>query len=192
MSTTCAHFSDVAFAVSVKAMQMRKSSREIYERVDEYGAWQTRITPDLAEFIEAQTSIFLATANAEGQPCIQHCGGPTGFLSVLNDKTLGFADFSGDRHCFTRGNLAINPRAYILLIDYVHRRCVTIWGEVLVVEDDAELAAKLAPAGYTARAEQTILFSISAWGADCPLPQRLEASDLAGRALEPREAHQEP
>jgi predicted pyridoxine 5'-phosphate oxidase superfamily flavin-nucleotide-binding protein len=93
VETTPSYASDVAFTPSVKALQTHKGSRSSYERMEERGSWQTRITPDLARFIEAQTSIFLGTANMEGQPYIQHRGGPPGFLQVLNDKTIGFADF---------------------------------------------------------------------------------------------------
>src|SRR5262245_35297256 len=106
MSTTRAYSSDVAFTPTVKAVQTRKGSRHGYARMEERGAWQTRVTPDLAAFIEAQTSVFLATVNAEGQPYIQHRGGPPGFLRVLDDKTIGFADFAGNRQYITQGNLA--------------------------------------------------------------------------------------
>ena len=105
MSTGQTYSSDVAFTPSVKAVQTRKGSRRGYQRMEERGAWQTRITPELAEFIEAQASIFLATVNAEGQPYIQHRGGPAGFLRVLDDKTIGFADFTGNRQYITQGNL---------------------------------------------------------------------------------------
>ena len=173
--------SDVAFTPSVKAVQARKGSRRGYERMEAGGSWQTRITPDLAAFIGAQTSIFLATANVEGQPYIQHRGGPPGFLRVLDDKTIGFVDFAGNRQYVTLGNLADNPKAQLFLIDYAHRRRVKIWGEARVVEGDAELAARLMPEGSTARAEQVILFTISAWDANCPqhIPQRFEAADVA-------------
>jgi len=169
MSTTCTLLNDVAFAASAETMQMRKSSCETHARVEEYGAWQTRITPDLAEFIEAQTSIFLATANVDAQPHIQYRGGPIGFLSVLNDKTLSFPDLVGNCDHVTQGNLAVNPKAHIFLIDYAHRRRVTIWGEARVVDDDEKLAAKLMSSGHKARAEQAIVFSISVWDADRPL-----------------------
>ena len=89
--------SDVAFTASVKAFQARKGSRRSYQRLEESGSWQSRITPELAGFIEAQTSIFLATANSVGQPYIQHRGGPPGFLRVLDDKTIGLVDFAGNR-----------------------------------------------------------------------------------------------
>jgi predicted pyridoxine 5'-phosphate oxidase superfamily flavin-nucleotide-binding protein len=176
-----AYSSDVAFTPSVKTVQTRKGSRLAYQRMEERGSWQTRITPDLAAFIEAQTSIFLATVSAEGQPYIQHRGGPAGFLQVLDDKTIGFVDFSGNRQYVTQGNLAENPKAHLFLMDYTHRRRIKIWGEARVVEGDVELTAKLMPDGYKARPEQVILFTVSAWDANCPqhIPQRFEAADVA-------------
>jgi uncharacterized protein len=186
MSAAHAYSSDVAFTPSVKAVQTRKGSRRSYARVEERGAWQTRITPDLARFIETQTSIFLATVNAEGQPYIQHRGGPAGFLRMLDDKTVGFADFAGNRQCITQGNLADNPKAHLFLIDYAQRKRVKIWGEARVVEGDDELTARLMPEGYKARPEQAILFSVSAWDANCPqhIPQRFEAADVAAALAE--------
>ena len=181
MDITPAYSSDVAFTPSVKALQARKGSRNAYGRMEERGAWQTGITPELADFITAQTSIFFATANVEGQPYIQHRGGPPGFLRVLDDKTIGFADFSGNRQYITQGNLADNPKAHLFLIDYAHRKRIKIWGEARVVEGNAELTAKLMPEGYKARPEQVILFTVAAWDANCPqhIPQRFEAADVA-------------
>ena len=186
MSAAHAYSSDVAFTPSVKAVQTRKGSRRGYARVEERGAWQTRITPDLARFVEAQTSIFLATVNAEGQPYIQHRGGPAGFLRVLDDKTVGFVDFAGNRQYITQGNLADNPKAHLFLIDYAQRKRVKIWGEARVVEGDDELTARLMPEGYKARPEQAILFTVSAWDANCPqhIPQRFEAADVAAALAE--------
>src|SRR5262249_52353078 len=184
--STHSYSSDVAFTSAVKAIQVRKGSRGAYARVEERGGWQTRITPDLAGFIEAQTSVFLATANAEGQPYIQHRGGPAGFLRVLDEKTIGFADFTGNRQYITQGNLADNPKAYLFLIDYAHRRRVKIWGKARVIEGDAGLTAKLMPESYKARPEQVILFSVSAWDTNCPqhIPQRFEAADVAAALAE--------
>jgi hypothetical protein len=181
--------SDVAFTPSVKAVQSRKGSRRAYRRMEERGSWQTRITPDLARFVAAQTSVFLATANADGQPYIQHRGGPPGFLRVLDDKTIGFADFVGNKQFITQGNLADNPKAHLFLIDYAQRQRIKIWGEAHVVEGDSELLAKLMPAGYKARPDQVILFTVSAWDANCPqhIPQRFEAADVAA-ALAERDA----
>jgi predicted pyridoxine 5'-phosphate oxidase superfamily flavin-nucleotide-binding protein len=173
--------SDVAFTPSVKAVQSRKGSRRAYEHMEQGGSWETAITPDLASFITVQTSVFLATANAEGQPYIQHRGGPPGFLRVIDEETIAFADFAGNRQFITQGNLADNPRAYLFLIDYAHRRRVKIWGEARVVEGDVELMANLMPEGYKARPEQVILFTVSAWDTNCPqhIPQRFDAADVA-------------
>jgi predicted pyridoxine 5'-phosphate oxidase superfamily flavin-nucleotide-binding protein len=132
-------------------------------------------------FIEAQTSVFLATANAHGQPYIQHRGGPPGFLRVLDEVTLGFVDFVGNRQYITLGNLAENPQAHLFLIDYAHRQRVKVWGEARVIADDPVLATELMPKGYKARPSQVILFKVLAWDANCPqhIPRRLEAADVA-------------
>jgi uncharacterized protein len=186
MDTAHAYSSDVAFTSAVKAVQARKGSRQAYERVEAKGGWQTRITSDLASFIAAQTSAFLASASAHGQPYIQHRGGPAGFLRVLDDKTIGFADFAGNQQYITQGNLAGNPKAHLFLIDYAHRRRIKIWGEARVVEGDAALTAKLMPDGCQARPEQVILFTVSAWDTNCPqhIPQRFEAADVAAALAE--------
>ncbi len=172
--------SDVAFTPAVKAVQSRKGSRQAYAQQEETRSWAATVTPDLAQFIAAQTSIFLATANAEGQPYIQHRGGPPGFLKVVDEKTLAFADFTGNRQFITQGNLIENPKAYLFLIDYTHRRRIKIWGEAHVVED-SNLTAELMPENYKARPEQTIMFSVAAWDSNCPqhIPQRFEAADVA-------------
>ena len=173
--------SDVAFTPTVKSVQIRNGSRRAYAQMEESGSWETRITAELKEFIEAQTSVFFATANAEGQPYIQHRGGPVGFLHVLDDQTIAFADFVGNRQFITVGNLAENPKAHLFLIDYAHQQRIKIWGEARVVEGDAELTERLMPQGYKARATQVILFKVSAWDANCPkhIPQRFEAADVA-------------
>lgn len=180
--------SDIAFTPAVKAIQMRKGSRQNYARMEEAGSWETRVTPELQAFIEAQTSFFLATANSAGQPYIQHRGGPLGFLKVLDEKTLGFVDFAGNRQYISLGNLQENPRAHLFLIDYAERKRVKIWGEAHVVEDDPELVKRLMPENYKARASQVIVFRINAWDANCPqhIPQRFEATDVAA-AIEERD-----
>ena len=173
--------SDVAFTPAVKAIQARKGSRAAYAKMEAGHGWNTTIPPDLADFIAAQTSVFLGTANAAGQPYIQHRGGPPGFLHVLDESTLAFADFRGNRQFVTAGNLAENPQAFLFLIDYANRRRIKIWGEARIIEEEAELLAKLMPAGYKARGEQALMFKVSAWDANCPqhIPQRFEAADVA-------------
>jgi predicted pyridoxine 5'-phosphate oxidase superfamily flavin-nucleotide-binding protein len=185
-----AYASDVAFSPTVKALQARKGSRNGYARMEEGSGWETRITPELAAFVAAQRSVFLATANADGQPYIQHRGGPPGFLRALDERTIGFADFKGNRQYITQGNLADNPKAFLFLVDYAQRRRIKIWGRARIVEDDSALVASLMPENYQARPEQAILFDVAAWDTNCPqhIPQRFEAADVAA-ALEERDRH---
>ena len=172
--------SDVAFTPAVKSIQARKGSREAYARMERRGGWQTAIDDDLAAFIGQQTSWFLATANAAGQPYIQHRGGPPGFLRVLDPHTLAFADYRGNRQYISQGNLTENPKVHLFLIDYANKQRVKIWGEARVVEDDPALLAALMPEAYDARPEQAIVIAVTAWDANCPqhIPQRLEAADV--------------
>jgi uncharacterized protein len=181
MDSMYAHPSAVAFTPSVKLVQTRKGSRALYKRREESHPWPTNIPPELAKFIEAQVSVFLATASVDGQPYIQHRGGPPGFLRVLDNKTIGFVDFIGNRQYITLGNLAENPKAYLFLIDYAHRRRIKLWGEARAIEGDAELMKRLMPDGYKARPEQVILFTVLAWDSNCQqhIPQRFEAADVA-------------
>lgn len=180
--------SDVAFTPTVKAIQTREGSRHAYARMEEGEGWETTITSDLAAFIAAQTSVFLGTANAAGQPYIQHRGGPAGFLHIVYEKTIAFADVRGNRQFITLGNLAENSKAHLFLIDYAHRQRVKIWGEARVVEDDPALLEKLMPPNEKSRGERVILFKVTAWDANCPkhIPQRFEAADVA-RTLEQRD-----
>ena len=140
-----------------------------------------RISAQLETFIAAQTSFFLGTADANGQPYIQHRGGPPGFLRVLDEATLGFADFSGNRQYVTVRNLARNPKAHLFLIDYAQRRRIKLRGEARVVEDDPAVVARLAPPGYAATPERAILFTVQAWEENCQrhIPQRFEAAEVA-------------
>lgn len=181
MASARAVSSDVAFTPTVKRIQTRLGSRKAYARMEDGGGWETELTPDIAAFIAEQRSFFLGTANAEGQPYIQHRGGPPGFLRVLDPHTLAFADFRGNKQYISMGNLTDNPKVHLFLIDYAHRRRVKIWGEAKVVEDDRELEAKLFPAGYDARAERAFVIHVTAWDANCPqhIPQRFEAADVA-------------
>src|SRR4051794_11896966 len=181
--------SDVAFTPAVKAVQARKGSREAYARVEQNGGWRTEVDDDLAAFLAAQDSLFLATASADGQPYIQHRGGPKGFVKILDKNTIAFADYAGNRQYITQGNLSENPKAYIFVMDYAHRRRVKLWGEARVIEDDPALTDALMPKGYRARPEQVIVFKIAAWDINCPqhIPQKFDAADVAA-ALAQREA----
>ena len=189
MSETQTYSSDVAFTPAVKAIQARKGSREGYARVEDNGGWRTEIDDKLAGFLADTNSFYLATATADGQPYIQHRGGPKGFIKVLDKTTIAFADYAGNRQYLTQGNLSENPKAHIFIMDYAHRRRVKIWGEARVVEDDPALTQALMPKGYRARPEQVILFKIAAWDTNCPqhIPQKFDAADVAA-ALAQRDA----
>jgi len=173
--------SDIAFTPAVKAVQQQRGSRAGYARMEKKGGWSRTVTPELAEFIAAMDSCYLATANAAGQPYIQHRGGPPGFLKVLDESTLGFADFSGNRQYITTGNLSENPRAFLFLMDYVRLRRIKLWGTARVVTNDPALVLRLFPEGYEAKPEQAILFTLEAWDVNCPqhIPQMLPAADVA-------------
>lgn len=181
MATPSAITSDVAFTDTVKAIQVRKGSRSAYACMETGGSWESTITEDLKAEVEAQTSVFLATANAQGQPYIQHRGGPVGFLRVLDEHTIAFVDFAGNRQYITQGNLEENPKAHLFLIDYAQRRRIKIWGTARVVEGDEALLGRLMPYGYRAKPEQVFLFTVTAWDVNCPqhIPQRFEAADVA-------------
>lgn len=180
--------SDVAFTPSVKAAQQRLGSRKTYARMEANGGWATELDDDVAAFVAAQTSFLFATASADGQPYIQHRGGPAGFLRVLDPRTLAFADLRGNRQYISIGNLAENFKVHLFLIDYAQRRRVKIWGTARVVED-AGLIASLHPAASDAHPERAIVIDVVAWDANCPqhIPQRFEAADVAA-ALARRDA----
>lgn len=172
--------SDVAFTPAVKAEQDKRGSRVQYEAMERGRGWQSTVTADLAAVLAATRSFYLGTASAEGQPYIQHRGGPAGFVKVIDERTLGFADLAGNRQYITAGNLAENPRAFMFIMDYARRRRVKIWGRACVIEDDGALLAALRPADGGAIAERVILFSIEAWDRNCPqhIPQLVPIEDV--------------
>jgi len=188
MSKNSRIVSDIAFTPNVKAIQARRGSRAAYARMEEGRGWNTTITPELAEFIAAQSSVFLGTANAAGQPYIQHRGGPPGFLRVLDEQTIAFAELRGNRQFITQGNLAENPKAHLFLIDYANRQRIKLWGEARIIEDDDALLAELMPEDGKSRGEQVLEFRVLAWDANCPkhIPQRFDALDIA-QVLERRD-----
>jgi uncharacterized protein len=177
------HTSDVAFTAAVKAVQTQKGSRAAYQRMEEAGGWPHLISANLQAFVEAQSSVFLGTANAAGQPYIQHRGGPAGFLRVLDQHTIAFADFVGNQQFISTGNLAENPQAILFLLDHALGRRIKIWGTACISEGDAELLHLLTPTGYPARAQQALLLTVTAWSENCSqhLPQLFSADGLRQR-----------
>ena len=158
---------EIAFSSSVKDIQTRKGSRQHYQQFAEQGTWTDQLDQAAAAFIERQTTCYIGTANALGQPYIQHRGGPPGFMRVLDPQTVAFTDFKGNRQFITQGNLQDNPQAFIFLMDYANRRRLKLWGHASVIEHDMPLAQQLMPANYSAQAEQVIAFRISLYDYNC-------------------------
>ena len=175
---------DVAFGPAAKDWQARFGSREAYARRDEKNAWRTTVTPELAAFIGERDSLYFATASASGQPYVQHRGGPAGFLKPLDERTLGFADFTGNKQYVTAGNLEENPKAFIFLMDYANRRRIKLWGEARTVEGDKVLLARLAHPDYRAKVERAIVFSLALWDPNCSqhIARRFAEADVAAAA----------
>ena len=174
--------SDIAFTPSVKKAQRVRGSRSVYEKMEKRGGWRSEVDEDLATFLSSRDSFYLGTASADGQPYIQHRGGPKGFLKVIDSKTLAFADFVGNAQYISVGNLDENSRAFIFLMDYPGRRRIKIWGTAEVVEDDVELLEKLTDAAYRGRPERALVFHVTAWDINCPqhIQPRWSESELPG------------
>lgn len=173
-------FGEIAFTPEVLAAQTRRGSRETYERYIANGPPSDTITPKLAEFIAQLDGFYLGTASSNGYPYIQFRGGPSGFLKVLDERSLGFADFSGNVQYITVGNLSGNDRAFLFLMDYRHRRRVKVWGRAESVEGDAALIDRLRVPGYPAEIERAILFHVEAISENCPqhIPIRYSEAEV--------------
>ncbi len=173
--------SNIAFTPVVKAAQARHGSRDAYAEMEVHGGFRTEIDAQLVAFLADAGTAYLATSNAAGQPYAQHRGGPKGFIRAIDERTLAFADFVGNRQYITTGNLAENDQAFLFLMDYAHRRRIKIWGRARVVDDDPALLTRLMPDGYRARGEQVIVFEVTAWDTNCPqhIPRKIDAADVA-------------
>ena len=173
--------SDIVFTPAARRAQAERGSAGACEKKAAAGFPNT-VTPELAAFIAEQDTAFLGTASADGAPYIQHRGGPKGFIKVVDERTLGFADYRGNRQYITLGNLSENDRAYLFLIDFSRRQRIKLWGRARVVENDEALVARLFDQGYKARPERVILFTIEAWDVNCSqhITARLTADEVEG------------
>jgi len=176
--------SEIAFTATIKAAQEKRGSRTSYARMEERGdpgPWRDVVTPELEEFIAERDSLYLGTAGTDGQPYIQYRGGPKGFLKVLDEHTLAFAEFQGNAQYISLGNLTDNNKAFIFLMDYPNRRRIKIWGTAEFVEENAELLQKLIDADYKARPERVLCFNVKAWSPNCPqhIKQRFTVDEMA-------------
>jgi predicted pyridoxine 5'-phosphate oxidase superfamily flavin-nucleotide-binding protein len=160
-------FTALGFSPAVKAVQARYGVREHALRIEQREPANDRLNADLTAFIAAADSFFIATASRDGWPHVQHRGGPPGFLKVLDDRTLAFADYAGNRQLITVGNLSENDRVLLFLIDYARGRRLKIWGRAEVVDDDPALLARVRDADYAAKVERVIRIQVMAWDLNC-------------------------
>jgi predicted pyridoxine 5'-phosphate oxidase superfamily flavin-nucleotide-binding protein len=183
-----ANNSDLVFPPAARRAQSDRGSARGYDKRVAAG-FPGQVTPELAAFIGELDTAFLATVSAAGAPYIQHRGGPKGFIKVLDDKTLGFADYAGNRQYITISNLEDNDRAYLFLLDFAARRRIKIWGRAQVVEDDPVLLERLSDPGYRGRPERAILFTIEAWDVNCSqhITARFSESEIAEATVVMRE-----
>ena len=178
---TASNNADIVFTPAAQQAQAERGSARAYAARLEEG-FPDKVTPDLAAFIAEQDTAFLGTASAQGAPYIQHRGGPKGFIKVIDERTLGFADYRGNRQYITLANLSENDRAYLFLLDPARRQRIKLWGRARVVENDPALVEKLFDHGYKAKPERAILFTIEAWDVNCSqhIVTRFTEADIEG------------
>jgi predicted pyridoxine 5'-phosphate oxidase superfamily flavin-nucleotide-binding protein len=178
-------FAEIAFTARVREEQERLGSRRQYERIERLGSEGDRLGPEERAFIESRDSMYLATVSETGWPYVQHRGGPKGFLRALDEQTLGFADFRGNRQYITLGNLRTDDRVALLLMDYPQRARLKILGRAEVTEREAgpELAARLAAPGYRAVVERSVLIHVAGFDWNCQqhITPRWTEEELASR-----------
>ncbi|HTV37061.1 MAG TPA: pyridoxamine 5'-phosphate oxidase family protein [Xanthobacteraceae bacterium] len=160
-------FTRLAFSPAVKAAQARYGARAYGEHLEQREPSRDRLNDDLAAFIATTDSFFISSANSDGWPHVQHRGGPAGFLKVLDERTLAFADYSGNKHYITIGNLTENDRVMLFLIDYERGRRLKIWGRATIVDDDPVLLQRVSDPDYPAKVERVVRIVVEAWDLNC-------------------------
>ncbi|MDO9706761.1 pyridoxamine 5'-phosphate oxidase family protein [Paracraurococcus lichenis] len=179
------HFAQIAFTPAVQAEQAALGSRDHYAKVEERGRDDSQLSTQEAAFIQARDSFTMATVSETGWPYLQHRGGPPGFVRVLDARTIGFADFSGNRQHISVGNLAMDDRVSLFFLDQANRRRLKLLGHARVVRDDPALLARLTPAGAEDIAESAVLIEVAGFDWNCPqhITPRFTAEEWA--ALRP-------
>jgi predicted pyridoxine 5'-phosphate oxidase superfamily flavin-nucleotide-binding protein len=173
---------EVMFSSSVRAQQECHGSREAYARRAARGGFAQALSPEAVAFIGQRDSAYLATASADGQPYVQHRGGPRGFLKVLDERTVTFAEYPGNRQYISTGNLAENERSFLFLMDYENAQRLKLWGRARVVNEPS-FVGRLSESGHSAQVEHAIVFYVLAWDWNCskhipkliPAPQPLSS-----------------
>jgi predicted pyridoxine 5'-phosphate oxidase superfamily flavin-nucleotide-binding protein len=173
-------FAELAFTDRVKQYQEQHGSRASYARMEGGIDLNDRIGPREAEFLGERDSFYMATVSATGWPYVQHRGGPAGFLKVLDDRTIGFADFRGNRQYVSVGNLDGDNRVSLILVDYAGKKRLKIMGRVTLVADDHPILAKLQDPEYRARVERAFVITVEAFDWNCPqhITPRFSAADV--------------
>jgi len=158
---------EAMFSASVRAEQARRGSRKAQERRVALGRFYDELSAEVIDFIGERNSAYFATASTDGQPYVQHRGGPAGFLRVLDEHTIAFANYAGNHPYISLGNLAENDRAFLFLMDYAAARRLKLWGHARVVTHDPALFARLGDPAPGARVEEAIVFTVVAWDWNC-------------------------
>ncbi len=186
-------FAQIAFTPQVKAEQLRDGSRAGYARSFESDAetFNDRLGQAEVDFLAGLRSFYMATVSESGWPYVQHRGGPAGFVQVLDDRHIAFADYAGNRQLISVGNLSGNPRVALIAVDYVQRVRLKLLGTMTVrpMAGDAALASRLVAPGVRARAQRAMVVTVEGFDWNCPqhIPLRLDADDVQ-RALDERDA----
>ncbi|GLP99239.1 phosphatase [Methylophaga thalassica] len=163
-------FTKIAFTDHVKQVQSDMGSRALYQTLEHGVTDEVFIDARVKQFIEQQDSFYIATTNEDGWPYIQHRGGPKGFLKVLNETQIGFADFAGNRQYLTVGNILGNNKVCLFLMNYAEKRRLKLWGraELVQEQDNASLVEQLEVAEFRAPVERGIVITLQAMDWNCP------------------------
>lgn len=185
------NFAKIAFTDRAREMQGRFGSRQAYARMEESGDKYV-LTPREISFIEARDHFYMATVGDNGWPYVQHRGGPRGFLRVLDETTLGFADYRGNRQYISVGNVMTNDKVSLILVDYANQQRLKLWAlaEVFEPQQDPALAEALESPGYRAHVERFVVLKIEAFDWNCPqhIVPRFTCEEIASLDLDAVEA----
>ena len=162
-------FADITFTTAVKKLQTEKGSRKAYAKMEQQDVSNQRLGEQEKVFISTRDSFYIASVSETAWPYIQHRGGPSGFIHVLDEQTIGFADYSGNRQYITSGNLMKNPRVALFFMDYPNRRRLKLLGKAQIIpQAQSERVAELAPSHYRARVESGFIIRVEAFDWNCP------------------------
>ena len=175
-------FAHIAFTPTIREIQLAQGSRSSYARMDEGEDYNFLLREREASFIAARDSFYMASVSETGWPYLQHRGGAAGFMKVLGEQTIGFADYSGNRQYVTTGNLSTNDRVALFFMDYPNRRRLKILGRASIIgPEDADILAQLEDSDYPAKIERGFIIQVEAFDWNCPqhITPRYSESEMA-------------